>query len=414
MDERLVRAIGTPSIQQQAGELIRLALKALDDLRMLDESLYERFVASRSAPTDPASTASGLRKLWAETFGGVVELLDFCKGILIDDATTTTQSAGDGAISFDFGDLEGDGADSITEVEPSLDFGNDDLGGLLDGIDETEQEGDAEKWAKVLEKLRSIEYGLRSQQSEAQSRMEIALGAGEINQVLSLLDDTQSSTSEGVHAVVSVVYEAFLPDVNPATVVPGYLTALGRALLVRRGIAELSSALEPYNSVLQSGHVDVHEAALDKVRTIMREFVGSVVCKAMRAADRWEVVEFDRYLSEQPLKLARLTSEGLVKYLESLSSVNQREVLLLHDQRTLEEMQEALTSARSLLDLSPKTAIDMLDRAYQAAQRLRGRKVQTDQMIVALERYAPTSSNVGKENAVKFLEQLELLLHASS
>src|SRR5690606_9687860 len=108
-----------------------------------------------------------------------------------------------------------------------------------------------------------------------------------------------------------------------------------------------------------------------------------------------------RELSEQPAGAARLTSEGLVKYLDSLGSINQREVLLVHDQRTIEAMREALANARQLVDISPRTAVDELDRAYQAAQRLRGRSPTTDQLIVQLERYAPTSSNSGE--TVKFL-----------
>lgn len=404
MDPRLGGAIGTPSIQRHAQELIRLALKALDDLRQLDDSLYERFVATRNAPTDPAALAASLRKLWDDTFGGVLHLLAYARTLTKD---TKQEEPSDAPISFDFGDLEGDGP----AVEPSLDLGTADFGELLEGIDEHEQEGDAERWARVLEKVGSIEYGLRSQYLDAVGRMSVALGAGESNQVLGILDDTQSSASEGVHALVSAVYEAFLPDVNPATVVPGYLTSLGRALLVRRGIAELATTLGPYNDVLQSESKDDYKDALKRVRDAMRLFVGSVVCRAMRAADRWEMVEFERQLSEQPMSVARLTSEGLVKYLDSLASINQREVLLLHDQRTLDEMRESLTTARELVDLSPRTAHEMLQRAYQAAQRLRGRHPTTDQLIVQLERYAPNTSNTADD--LKFLERLEGLLGAA-
>ena len=407
MDPRLAGAIGTPSILRQAQELIRLALKALDDLRQLDESLYERFVASRNTPSDPAASAAGLRKLWDDTFGGVLHLLAYARTLTKDTAQQDEPS--DAPISFDFGDLEGDGP--ATAGEPALDLGSADFGELLEGIDEHEQEGDAERWTKVLEKVGSIEYGLRTQYLDAVGRVSVALGSGETNQVLGILDDTQSSASEGVHALVSAVYEAFVPDVNPATVVPGYLTSLGRALLVRRGIAELATTLGPYNDVLQGDVVADYPDALKHVRDAMRTFVGSVVCRAMRAADRWEMVEFERQLQEQPSSVARLTSEGLVKYLDSLASINQREVLLLHDQRTLDEMRESLTTARELVDLSPRTAHEMLQRAYQAAQRLRGRHPATDQMVVQLERYAPTTSNTADD--LKFLERLEALLAAA-
>jgi hypothetical protein len=406
VDQRLEKAIATPRIQIQAGELVQFALRALDDLKRLDESLYERFVASREAPLDPAATAASLRELWAQTFAGMNELLELCRSFEVDQ-TKQAEPALDDNPNFDFGELEGGAPAEGSDV---IDFGAFDVGGLLDGFGEQGVEGDAEKWAKVIDKVLSIEYGLRSQQAEALERMDVALKAGEINQVLGLLDDTCSSASEGVHALVSMVYETFLPDVNPQTVVPGYLTSLGRALLVRRGLAELATTLAPYNGILQSDMTIAHRDALSTIRDTMKTFVGSVVCRAMRPADRWQMVEFERDLESQPASLARLTSEGLVKYLDSLGSINQREVLQIHDQRAIEQMRESIANARQLLDISPRTAAEMVDKAYQAAQRLRGRHPATDQLVIDLEKYAPTPEMTDK---TKLLERLEAVLAAS-
>jgi hypothetical protein len=415
VDSRLLRAIGTPRIQQQAGELVRLALRALDDLRQLDDSLYERFLETRTAPEDPGAAVQRMRKLWDDTFRGLRELLAYAKSVLADmggeqdDATIggATATVLDDA-GFDFGDFE---APPTTSQDGELDLGSADIGDLLEGLGGEGEKSESDRWNTVLEKLSSIEYGLRSQLDDASQRLDVALAAGEMNQVLGLLDDTQSSTSEGVHAVVSAIYEEFLPDTNPATVVPGYLTSLGRALLVRRGLADIAIKLTADNDVLQSDRSDEHEAALAAIRQQMRTFVSSVVCRAMRAADRWQMVEFEREVAAQPISLARLTCEGLVKYIDSLASINQREVLVLHDQRTLEEMREALSSARQLFDLSPQTAREMMDRAYQAAQRLRGRHPTTDVLIIQLERYAPSSS--APEESIKFLERLETVLSAA-
>ncbi len=414
MDPRLQSAIATPKVQTPAGELVRLALRALDDLKQLDEGLYERFVATRKGPNDPAAAEAGLRKLWAQTFRGLLELLTFCRTLESDVKKAPVSD--EEPVSFDFGDLEAGGLEEGGATglgkeafgEGELDLGQSDIGDLLSGIDEHRDEGDVEKWSKVVEKVGSIEYGLRSQHTEASARLEVALGAGEINQVLGLLDDTQSSSSEGVHALVAAVYEAFVPDVNPASVVPGYLTSLGRALLVRRGLAELAATLTPYNNRLQADNTRLHNHALTTIREVMQQFVSSVVCRAMRAADRWQMVEFEQDLANQPLSAARLTSEGLTKYLDSLGSINQREVLLLHDQRTLEEMRDALATARGLVDISPRTANEMLERAYQASQRLRGRTPTTDRLVLQLEKYAPTSSNPAE--TTKFLERLEAVL----
>ena len=207
MDPRLKGAIGTPRIQSQAGELVHLALTALEDLKQLDESLYERFLASRTSPNDKAKTQAGLRKLWDETFGGLAPLLAYCRAIENRKDLPADVLPDDDA--FDFGDLEGMDPDAPTS--PDLDLGASDIGSLLEGIDE-EQGGDEERWNKVVEKVSSIEYGLRTQIADARSRLDISIGAGNTNEVLALLDDTQSSASEGVHALVSAVYEAFVPN----------------------------------------------------------------------------------------------------------------------------------------------------------------------------------------------------------
>jgi hypothetical protein len=400
VDPRLSAAIGTPRIQSQAGELVRLALAALDDLKQLDESLYERFVASRTTPVDPAQNAVRLQQLWDDTFGGLLELLAYCRAF--EGMTRSAEPVSDAPLSFDFGDLEEGGG---RPAEGELDLGSSDIGDLLEGIDEhVADDDDTKQWARALEKIGSIEYGLRSQYTDAKSRFGIALAAGEINQVLGLLDDTQSSASEGVHALIAVVYETFVPDVNAATVVPGYLTALGRALLVRRGLAQLATTLGSNNDVLQGADSELHEQVLTTIRDVMQNFVASIVCRAMRAADRWQMVEFERELSSQSLAAARMTSEGLAKYLDSLRSINQREVLVLHDQRALEEMRESLSNARQLVDISPRTAQEMIDRAHQSAQRLRGRQPATDQLLVQLERYA------AKLPPGELLERLEAVL----
>jgi hypothetical protein len=365
--------------------LVRLALNAHEDLKQLDESLYERFLETRATPHDRVKTEAGLRRLWTETFGGLEPLLAFCRSLEQHFETTVLDDKSPADDELDFGDLEGMSGPSSDQLE----LGASDIGSLLEGIDEHETD-DNDRWNAVVEKVNSIEYGLRTQLTEARSRMDIALAGGESNQVLGILDDTASSASEAVHALVSAVYEAFVPAVDPATVVPGYLTSLGRALLVRRGLAQLATTLGPNNDVLQNPEEsERHAQVLETVRDVMLHFVGSVVCRAMRAADRWQMVEFQQQLAEQPLSVARLTSEGLVKYLDSLRSINQREVLVIHDQRALEQMRDALANARQLIDISPRVAQEMLDRAHSEAQRLRGRNPVTDQLLVHLERYAP-------------------------
>jgi hypothetical protein len=378
LDPRLVRAIRTQPMQQQAGELVRLAHEALSDMRNLDDSLYDQFLATRERPEDSDAAKASLGRLWNDTFRGLRALLAFCRRLAENKpgAAAPAKEAGDGG----FDDLDfGEGKAAEEEFDP----GAADISGLLEGIGELEaaKQSDTDRWARVIDKIGAIEYGLRSQQEDGAQRMEVALAAGMTRQVLGLLDDTQSAANEGVHALVAAVYDEFVPEADQATLVPGYLTTLGRALLVRRGIAELAERVRPLNDTLQGKDEAAWGDALHEVRESMRLFVGSAVCRAMRPADRWQMVQFEQQVARDPLPRARQTCEGLAKYLDSLSSVNQREVLILHDQRRIEAMRGLLADARQLLDLSPKTAFAMLAKAQEMAHAMRGRSAALDQQL---------------------------------
>jgi hypothetical protein len=399
VDPRL-KAISTPSIQKEVSELVRLALAALDELRQIDESLYGLFVASRNQPSDPVQAAAKLRLLWDGAFRPLTALLAFCRRLVGQAPATSDEAPAD----FDFGDF--------TEAEEeSFDLDLGDIGDLVAGLDGGGQRSEAEHWAEVKEKIGAIEYGLASQLDDATGRRDVALAAGQTGHVLALLDDTTSSASEGIHALVAAVYAAFVPEADAATLVPEYLTSLKRALMVRRGIAELSGKLGPLNDALQSTDQGRWKDALDGVKAALHAYIASDVCRAMRAADRWELVQFDQQIAEEPMAAARLTSEGLVKYLESLGAINQREVLLKHDQKVLAEIREFVTNARELMEISPRTAHEMLVKACRSALALRGRHPVTDQMLVKLATIDLAASSPSQSPAL--LERLEQLLAAS-
>lgn len=399
MDPRL-KAIGTPAIQKDASELVRLALAALDELRQIDESLYGLFVAARNQPSDPAQAAAKLRLLWDGAFRPLSALLAFCRRLAGQTPANDTAP-----VDFDFGDF-------AEAEEKSFDLDLGDIGNLVAGLDDGGgQRSEADRWNEVREKISAIEYGLDSQLRDATERRDVALGAGQTGQVLALLDDTTSSASEGIHALVTAVYAAFVPEADASTLVPEYMTSLKRALMVRRGIAELSAKLEPLNTALQGTDQGRWKDALEGVKATLHAYIGGDVCRTMRAADRWELVQFDAQIAEEPMAAARLTSEGLVKYLESLGAVNQREVLVKHDQRVLGEIRESLTNARELMEISPRTAHEMLVKACRSALALRGRHPATDQMLVRLATIDLAASSPSQSPAL--LERLEQLLAAS-
>ncbi|MBI2394236.1 MAG: hypothetical protein HYV09_31990 [Deltaproteobacteria bacterium] len=407
-DPRLLQAIRDPNIRIPASGLVQHALEALGDLHRLDESLYERFMEGGGRVADDAAPDALLRRLQTVTFRGLRSLLVYSSRVRPKDAQVEAQP--ESMSDFDFGGLDDSPSAELAAAEQALDFKDSDIGDLLEIIDEHEVAGESERWTTMLEKVSSIEYGLRSQLRDLEERLETSLGARQVGQALEALDDTRSSTSEGIFAMLSAVYEAFLPEVDPATVAPGHLTSLGRALLVRRGLTDLVRAVSPRNDVLQSDKAtpDKKQRALEKLRATMATFIGGDVFRAMRPADRWELTKFERTLREESGPAAYMIAEGLAKYLESLGSVNRREVLIAHDERALEELRESLSAARPLLEINQGVAADLVRRAYNAALSLYGRNPANDDLIIALRDAQPQLDNRSEIEATA--GTLELLL----
>ncbi len=399
VDPRLLRAITSPAIRTDASELVRLGLFALADLRKLDDTLYGRFVASRQGAQKPDEVSASLRTVWSDTFHALEHLLAHCRQLTKNQRAPSQPAAG--ADDFDFGDF-------APAEEPSFDLEAGDIGELVEGLDDQPQrESEQKRWARALEKISGIQYGLSSQYRDANERLEIAMSAGQVGTVLGLLDDMTSSANEGIHALVSSVYEAFDPEIDRTQVVPEYLTTLARALRVRRGIAQLAAALAPHNAALQSEDSIGHDTALSAIRDLVATFVASDVWRAMRAADRWELAQFDQQLREQKLAVARLTAEGLTKYLESLGAINQREVLVRHDQKILDDLRETIGSARELMDLSPTTTHELLLKACRSSLELRGRNPMLDELLDQNAKISAETSSPSQNPAlVKRLEDV--------
>ncbi len=400
-DVRLVTAIREPQVSAAAVGLVRHALLALSDMQRLDESLYERYQGGEGAVKDDTSPDLVVRGLSSAIFRGLRAFIEHCRQL----RPQAGAPAGDGGADFDFGDLE------AAAAKPADDFNLDagDIGDVLSGLDEHKNASEPERLAALLEKVSSVEYGLSSQLEELEQRLAVALRAFDVAQAIELLDDTQSSASEGVFAALTAVYAAFLPEADASTLAPGYLTTLQRALLVRRGLADLAREVNQHNDVLQADDAGGarHTPALAALCGVMGRFVKSDAFRAMRPADRFQVARFERQLREQATGAARLTSEGLARYLESLGSINRREVLVLHDQRRAAEVREGVAAARQLGLIRGHFAVEPTRKAVAAALALYGRSPASDDLITPLRDAAPAlDRDEVRELALQLLERL--------
>ncbi len=368
----LLSSIRAPKIAETAAELVRLAQVALHDLEGLDESLYHRFKDSEGELGEDTGAVMTVRALMNGTFKGLRALLSYCRQLRPE-----VENPGSEGADFSFGDLEAAGSAGTDDL--SLGLG--DIGALLDGIDEHKPQTEAQRFAALIETISSIEYGLTSQVAEVEGRVKLSLNDREIPSAIEAIDDTQGTTTQGVFAVLTALCETFAPGLEPASLAPGHLTLLQRALLVRRGLADLARALAGPHDQLQLAPSD---EALLGVRKALSTFIASEAFSMMRPADRWQLSHFDQTLASQPVSAARFTSEGLSKYLESLSSINKREVLVTHDRRAANELREAKSAAEQLALIGPRLALESAQTAVQAALSLYGRSLDLDQAILGL------------------------------
>jgi len=93
--------------------------------------------------------------------------------------------------------------------------------------------------------------------------------------------------------------------------------------------------------------------------------------RSLRAEDKKAVIDFRREVFElrraADLSMVRLrrSVEGFSKFLESMSAINHREVLVLHDRRVLEEslgrVQAVLAQVHSVPDQARRTCDHMVE-----------------------------------------------------
>lgn len=414
IDARLIQAVRDPTVRAHVSTIVAQTLSALGDLSRLDESLYVRFMEGGGKVVDEAAPRALLGRLAAVTLRGTRSILAYLPRIGFSGAESRPDSSAPPSSDFDF---DVDGLAAGEDPRPSagqLDLSDLDIDDALGVITEPqEQQDEASRWEDLREKLGGIDYGLRSQLRDFDRRFEESIGAGQVGQALEALDDTRASVGEGLFAIVVAVYETFAPQVDPSAIAPGYLSSLESALLVRRGIADLSRDIQRNNETVQSRDTmgSNAAAAYDRIRQTLEAFLAGPVFRAMRPADRWELTKFHRTLGQQSVADGKLTGEGLAKYLESLGAVNRREVLQSHDERLIGDLRELLSNARGLITVNLGMAADMVRQAMALAERLYGRSPGNDDLIRALREASPTLSTEGEVEAT--LSTLELLFDES-
>lgn len=252
------------------------------------------------------------------------------------------------------------------------------------GIKALRQRSDDERWAELSAEMSTLQYGLGSELKHFEVRFAHALKSDNKEQAVRDLNDATTGLMDGVFAVMTTVYECFLGYAEPERMVPGHRDSLGKALAVRRSIAELRRGVRGLNRRVQdpSTSPEVAETNYRRIVDAMSRFVDGDTFAYLRSDTRRDFWQLRETLTAGNARQNRLDAEGFDKYLDSLSFVSQRGVLIKHDTDLKAKITGELERAVKFAKLLPEVACDVIDQGFVKAERLSGLSDEVDALVL--------------------------------
>jgi hypothetical protein len=391
LHDELLNSIWEPDTRSEVEALLNHSIVAVSDLSSMDQAIYEHYKKSGTGDLAAQGNAdlilTALKEATLSGLRGLDSYLEY-KGYL---AAALAEDS-DMDMEWDFGEMTGSPNSSEGD---NVNIDDDAIDDALDVLAPEKTQSNPEKWRHLKKELGSVAYGLHAQLADFEARFDNALRSNNYGAAMRELDDTRNSLTDGIFALLATMCEAYLGEVDRAQLIPGHRNTLQKALLVRRGIADLRRSVNPRNFVIQDKDSSTEDKQyhLERLVEILSHFINGEVFGAMRPADRFTLLKFRDDLSGQPVKAVRLDCEGLDKYLDSLAIVNQRDVLIQHDREVMKDISELLEAAKPLLAISPKGAVDLVKQAFKMAKALFGRREPLDALLISFRLDPPDLEN---------------------
>ncbi len=257
-------------------------------------------------------------------------------------------------------------------------------GPISRGIIAHRDRSDDDKWNALSAEMSTLQYGLGSELKVFERRFAHALKNDQKEQAVRDLNDATTGLMDGVFAVMTTVYEVFLGYAEPERMVPGHRDSLGKALAIRRALADLRRGIRGLNRRVQERTTppEVAETNYRRIVDAMSRFVDSDVFLYLRSDTRRDFWQFRETLVNGNAVQNRLDCEGFDKYLDSLSFVSQRGVLIKHDTDLKAKISGDLERAVKFAKLLPEVACDVIEQAYVKAERLSGLSDEVDGLVL--------------------------------
>nr|WP_233262095.1 hypothetical protein [Vitiosangium sp. GDMCC 1.1324] len=204
-----------------------------------------------------------------------------------------------------------------------------------------------------------------------------------------LLAEIQRLRERFREQIGNLVFEsasAFGP-VTRLQVVPGHEAEVKAAVMVRAIVADLSRIVSARLSKVGEAEPEDVQWNAQQLQTELDAFGRTAAYKHLRAQDKRHIIELRGQVGRLAIQEAPLRHEvlSLVQELDtfvrSLSSVNQRQILITHDREVWAGCGVRLERALGLLGSAPAEAAKALAEAAASAQSLYGREPKLDAFL---------------------------------
>jgi hypothetical protein len=265
---------------------------------------------------------------------------------------------------------------------------------------------DDEKWQMLSDEMSTLQYGLGFELKEFERRFASALAKDQKEQAVRDLNDATTGLMDGVFAVMTTVYESFLGYAEPERMVPGHRDTLGKALAIRRSVADLRRGVRGLNRRVQDATAGgVAEANYRRIVEAVSRFIESDVFSYLRSDTRRDFWQFQDTLANGNAVHNRLDCEGFDKYLDSLSFISQRGVLIKHDTDLKAKITGDLERAVKFAKVLPEVSCEVIEQAFIKAERLSGLSDEIDGLVLQWSALTP-DDRVDVETAADLGRQL--------
>ncbi len=381
-------------------QLFNLAFERLESLTQLEDEIYQCYITYSSNPEDSASLDLIVTALRNKIFSPFNQLFEFLRS----HGWMYEEEEGE---EIDWEEIDFGAAFEELTSNPTGGLGS--LGGIsksfssLPQIDEFEIDqafdeisqdtaGDTlsvQKLENLKREISILARALQNQSEEYERRLRRGFDEANYSLVIRELDASRTALLEGLFALISTIFLTVDEEFDP-TVLPGYKNVLEHSLRARRGVTNLWKQVDRLNLQIQeeysAGNREKVRELVGEMKFLLEEFISSPTFYYLQPPDRWELVNFIQQFHTENLGKLVQTAEGLSKYLESLRSLNQSEILLRFDQQKVSEALDLILAAESVAEFSIQNASELFFEAVETLKELYGRDLLLDQKIEELSR----------------------------